>query len=92
MFYATLLILSIVIVYLSFYLTVGNKMKRIIFGIILILSPFTYPLTFTLTMEIKPEWDTLEVLVLCHLILLLSGILVVIVGIFTKKKSNTNNE
>ena len=89
MLYAILLILSLVIVYFSFHLTAGNKINRIITGIVLILSIFTYPLTFTLIMEIKPELDTVGVLVLFHLILLLGGIMAVIVGIFTKKLNKT---
>lgn len=93
MLYAALVILSIVIVYLSFHQTVGNKIKRIIVGVILILSPFAYPLTFTLAMEIKSDWITLEPIFLFHLILLLGGISAAIVGIFTKKKSTkTLNE
>ena len=83
-----LLILSLVIVYFSFHLTVGKKMNRIIIGVVLIVSIFTYPLTFTLIIEIKPELDSVGVLILSHLILLLSGIIAVIVGIFTKKKLN----
>jgi len=85
MLYVILLILSLVIVYFSFHLTAGNKMNRITIGAVLTLSIFTYPLTFTLIMEIKPELDTVGALVLFHLILLLSGIIAVIVGIFTKK-------
>lgn len=90
MLYATMIILSIVIVYLSFRQTVGNKKKRIIAGVILILSPFAYPLTFKLAMEIKPDWSTLEPIVFSHLILLLGGILAVIVGIFMRKKVALN--
>jgi hypothetical protein len=67
---------------------VGKKMNRIIIGVVLIVSIFTYPLTFTLIIEIKPELDSVGVLILSHLILLLSGIIAVIVGIFTKKKLN----
>lgn len=83
-----LLILSLVIVYFSFHLTVGNKMNRIIIGGVLVLSIFTYPLTFTLIIEIKPELDSVGFLILFHLILLLSGIIAVILGIFTKNKLN----
>ncbi|MFJ7732896.1 hypothetical protein ACIQXF_13480 [Lysinibacillus sp. NPDC097231] len=60
-------------------------MSRITTGVVLILSIFTYPLTLTVVMEIKPELDTVVVLVLFHLFLLLSGIIAVIMGIFMKK-------
>lgn len=83
-----LLILSLVIVYFSFQLTVGNGMNRLIIGIVLILSIFTYPLTFTIIIEIKPEMDSVGFLILSHLILLLSGIIEVVLGVFTKNKLN----
>lgn len=84
-----MLILSLVIVYLSFHLTVEKKLYRITTGAFLILSIFSYPLTFTLIMEIKPELDTVGAVVLFHLILLLGGITEVIVGIFTKNSNKT---
>ena len=90
MLYVISLILSLVIVYFSFHQTVGNKMNRITIGVVLILSIFTYPLTITLIMEIKPELDTLGALILFHLILLLSGIIAVIVGVFSKKLNENN--
>lgn len=83
-----LLILSLVIVYFSFQLSVGNWMNRLIIGIVLILSIFTYPLTFTLIIEIKPEMDSVGFLILSHLILLLSGIIEVVLGFFTKNRLN----
>lgn len=83
-----LLILSLVIVYFSFLLSVGNGMNRLIVGIVLILSIFTYPLTFTLIIEIKPEMDSVGFLILSHLILLLSGIIEVVLGFFTKNRLN----
>jgi hypothetical protein len=54
----------------------------------LIISIFTYPLTFTLIIEIKPEMDSVGFLILSHLILLLSGIIEVVLGVFTKNKLN----
>lgn len=63
-------------------------MNRLIIGIVLILSIFTYPLTFTLIIEIKPEMDSVGFLILSHLILLLSGIIEVVLGVFTKNKLN----
>lgn len=92
MLYVSLLILSLVIVYFSFHLTEGNKKNRIIFGVVLILSIFTYPLTFTLIIEIKPELDAAGFLILFHLILLLSGVIAVVLGVFTKNKLNENNK
>ena len=92
MLYVSLLLLSLVIVYFSFHLTERNKMNRIIIGVVLILSTFTYPLTFTLIIEIKPELDSVGFLILFHFILLLSGIIAVILGVFTKNKLNENNK
>ncbi|MER2171950.1 MAG: hypothetical protein ABS938_15120 [Psychrobacillus psychrodurans] len=63
-------------------------MNRLIIGIVLILSIFTYPLTFTFIIEIKPEIDSVGFLILSHLILLLSGIIEVVLGVFTKNKLN----
>lgn len=90
MIFAILLILSFVIVYFSFHLTMGNKKNRIIIGVVLILSVFLYPLTFTLTIEIKPELDSVGFLILFHLVLLVSGIIAVIVGAFTRKINQYN--
>ncbi|MGE7922653.1 hypothetical protein ACQKND_05660 [Viridibacillus arvi] len=92
MLFVILLIFSLVIVYLSFELSKGNKMKRIITGVILVLSIFAYPLTFTLIMEIKPVWDSLAPIIIFHLILLLSGIIAVIVGVLTKTKLNESQK
>ncbi|MGE8035636.1 hypothetical protein [Lysinibacillus sp. NPDC093692] len=88
------IVVALAIVTFSLSLTTRKKKKRIITGIVLLLSVLTYPLTLPLLHETKVihGLEGTASLIVFHLLILLGGMIVIIAGIFTKTEPNESIE
>lgn len=85
---------AILIFIFALNLTQGNKKKRLITGVIMLLSVLTYPLTLPLLHETKVinGLEGTGSLIVFHLLIFLGGVITIIAGIFTKTKPIESNE
>jgi len=88
------IIVALAIVTYSLSLTTRKKKNRIITGIVLLLSVFTYPLTLPLLHETKVihGLEGTASLIVFHFLISLGGMITIIAGIFTKTEPIENNE
>ena len=86
--------IAILIFIFALDFTKGNKKRRLITGVIMLLSILTYPLTLPLLHETKVinGLEGTGSLIVFHLLLSLGGVITVMAGIFTKTKTNESNE
>lgn len=85
--------LAILIFIFSLDFSQRKKKKRIITGVIMLLSVLTYPLTLPLLHEtnVINGLEGTGSLIIFHLLIFLGGLITIILGIFTKTKPFENN-
>jgi hypothetical protein len=94
--FVVLILIALLIVGFCLVLTSNNKKKRIITGIVLIISVFVYPLLVPAFGEFGGLGGVVSLMAF-HFILLVGGIITLIVGFFTKPlsknlESHNNNK